>query len=273
MKYTYIYKSSDGVRHEDVMNAESREAVFETLRTKGIRAIKVIAADGSKANGEVRGIRKRVLAASVLGAAVLAVGGTVLFLSREKSYPTSDAKPLVRQQIDGSRARIENLPGDLFKHKAEFFLARFAEPGRKFSAPETEWPSKAEVEEALNDPLRIGENEFTEYIDLKRIVEGMKREMAEYLRSGGLVSGYIRELVKRQQTEIGYREKAMQQLDQFCRALNQRTNRPDDAAIRAKKGQEAYDYWLKANAQLQSMGIAPLRIPQMLLMYRASVFE
>lgn len=55
MKYTYAYKTSDGTRHEAVMNAESREAVFATLRAKGIKAIKVVAADGSKANGEVRG--------------------------------------------------------------------------------------------------------------------------------------------------------------------------------------------------------------------------
>ena len=37
------------------MEAESREAVFKALREKGIKAIKVVAADGSKANGEVRG--------------------------------------------------------------------------------------------------------------------------------------------------------------------------------------------------------------------------
>ena len=52
MNYTYAYKTSDGVRHEASMDAESREAVFEALRAEGIRPIKVVAADGSKANGE-----------------------------------------------------------------------------------------------------------------------------------------------------------------------------------------------------------------------------
>ena len=51
MTYTYAYKTSDGKRHEAEIDAESREAVFETLRAKGIRPIKVVAADGSKANG------------------------------------------------------------------------------------------------------------------------------------------------------------------------------------------------------------------------------
>ena len=52
MKYTYAYKTSDGVRHEAAMEASSREEVFEALRAQGIKAIKVVAADGSKANGE-----------------------------------------------------------------------------------------------------------------------------------------------------------------------------------------------------------------------------
>lgn len=72
MKYTYAYKTSDGVRHEATMNAASREEVFAELRKRGIKAIKVIAADGSKANGEVRGVRKRAVAALVALAAVCA---------------------------------------------------------------------------------------------------------------------------------------------------------------------------------------------------------
>ena len=52
------------------MNASSREEAFETLRAQGIKAIKVVAADGSKANGEIRGVRKRVVAASIVVAAL-----------------------------------------------------------------------------------------------------------------------------------------------------------------------------------------------------------
>ena len=72
MKYTYAYKTSDGARHEEAMEAGSREAVFVALREKGIKAIKVVAADGSKANGEIRGIGKRILAASIVATALLA---------------------------------------------------------------------------------------------------------------------------------------------------------------------------------------------------------
>ena len=73
MKYTYAYKTSDGVRHEDSMNADSRDEVFAELRKRGIKAIKVVAADGSKANGEVRGVRKRIVAVLVVLVAVAVV--------------------------------------------------------------------------------------------------------------------------------------------------------------------------------------------------------
>ena len=78
MKFTYAYKTSDGVRHEAAMDAESREAVFAALRQQGIKAIKVVAADGSKANGEVRGIRKRVLALAVLSAMCLVLSAVMV---------------------------------------------------------------------------------------------------------------------------------------------------------------------------------------------------
>ena len=72
MKYRYAYKTSDGVRHEDMIDADSREGVFAALRARGIKAIKVVAADGSKANGEIRGLRKRTATLIALIAATLA---------------------------------------------------------------------------------------------------------------------------------------------------------------------------------------------------------
>lgn len=82
MKFLYAYKTPDGTRHEGEIASESRDAAFAALREKGIRPIKVYAADGSKANGETKFItRKRfVLAALVVG--VLAGVGAALWVSR-----------------------------------------------------------------------------------------------------------------------------------------------------------------------------------------------
>ena len=39
MKYTCAYKTSDGTRHEESMNAASREEVFAELRNLGIKTV------------------------------------------------------------------------------------------------------------------------------------------------------------------------------------------------------------------------------------------
>ena len=75
MDFTYAYKTSDGTRHEAEISAASREEVFVTLRARGIKPIKVVAKDGTKANGEPRGrIRKRIPV--TFGFSVLVIGYT-----------------------------------------------------------------------------------------------------------------------------------------------------------------------------------------------------
>ena len=256
MKYVYAYKTSDGVRHEASMDAASREAVFEDLRRRGIRAIKVVACDGSKANGETRGVRARTVVAGLAAIAALAVVAAVFF-GRAGGGPTagrqSAARPLARQEIGGDRTLLQNLPDGFFACGVEAFLARFAEPGRPFSAPEGEWPSKGECEAALAEPVKVSDGEHTERRDLKRIVAGLKAEMKSYLDAGGFVSGYVRELIRRQQTEIAQRDKANRQL----MTLTSRIRTGADE-------RRAYEYWLQANARLQSMGIYALPLPERL---------
>ena len=73
-RYIYIYRTSDGVRREGSIRAASREDAFAELRGQGIRPIKVIAADGSKANGEVRRIGVSKMTVAAIAAAVLVAG-------------------------------------------------------------------------------------------------------------------------------------------------------------------------------------------------------
>ena len=154
MKYTYAYKTPDGVRHEAVMDASSREEVFETLRGRGIKAIKVVAADGSKANGEVRGVRARMVAVLVALAATVA-GAAAWWLSaraiqgeggrpREPhgNVPTDNgggaarvtASSSPRHQIYGDPAVMEAFErGEFAKElprEGDRLLAVFAQPGR-----------------------------------------------------------------------------------------------------------------------------------------------
>ena len=137
MKYTYAYKTPDGMRHEESMDAASREAVFEALRTRGIRPIKVVAADGSKANGEVRGIRRRVAVAIVLIAA--AVVGAVAYFVGARSTDSGDVPSFeaeqTRRQVIGDTAVVDKgiLTGwsEVFADEGDRFFASFAIPGVK----------------------------------------------------------------------------------------------------------------------------------------------
>ena len=69
MKFAYVYRTSDGARHENTIKAATRDDAFAALRAKGIRPMKVVSLSGSKANGEEKIItRKRfVFAALVVG--------------------------------------------------------------------------------------------------------------------------------------------------------------------------------------------------------------
>ena len=309
------------------MEATSREEVFESLRAKGIKAIKVVAADGSKANGEETGeggrestrastgeYNKRTTARRVAAAALIAAtigGGAWWWATRTGDQGQTPAQfivntpqgpvtyriadPLPRQSIPGNRHRIEEGRDTIFTNAAERLLARFAEPGRAVAAPDGEKPTEGEFAVCLREPVRVASTDFTEVSDLKRIVAGLKREMRAYLAGGGTVEQYLAELAKRQRLEISYRENAEQKLAAMLEATRQGTGKTASAQQQGAGGtasvqqqgagvtasvqqqgteaalRKAYDYWLKANASLKSMGIYELPLPDALQAYQVGL--
>ena len=298
MRFTYTYRSSDGERHTAEIEAESRDAAFAKVRSElGIKPIKVTAA-GDRAVGEGSGKsaaspRWGVFLVIALIASILLIvlgtwwwfggrGATAHQLGSSKdqaSYQVMTpqgpvtlrlAEPLPRQMIPGNRQRIEGDRNSIFTNTAERLLARFAEPGRAVAAPEGEKPTEDDFTACFRYQTRVASNELTEHIDLKRIVAGMKREMQAYLAGGGTVDGYLVELEKRQKLEVSYRERAEKRLEEMLAAANTQPEGRDrrDPSDGLK---EAYAYWLKANAQLQAMGIYPLALPDLLRTYQMSL--
>ena len=281
MKYRYAYKSSDGVRHEADIEASSRDEAFASLRAQGIRPIKVLASDGSKANGEIRfmGIPRRIFYGSILSVAILAAGGTWMLRGSRKPAPPivitkvetkfepsletqslkRQAMPLPRQEIHGSRRRIEIAPTNLFDTGLDTYLSAFAEPGRIADVKKTKplFANPEELSSILDRPIHFTSDEYTEYIDLKRITAGIKQEMKEYLAGGGSSEEFFSALQERQNLEVAHREKALHRLNDLVGSC------PEPA--------KAYDFWLKANAQLQSMGIYPLPLPDALRDYQSNL--
>ena len=277
MKFAYTYRSSDGQRHTAEIEAESRDAVFAKVRAElGIKPIRVTAIGGqdTQDNRDTQD-RRRVSVLGVVGVlGVLVVLALLAFgawwwltgrAARPEAAPyrvmtpqgpvtLSVAEPLPRQPIPGDRVRIEKARDTTFTNAAERLLSRFAEPGRAVAALPAERPTEAEFAACLRETIRTASTDFTEVVDLKRIVAGMKREMRAYLAGGGTAEQYLSELAKRQKLEVSYRENAEKRLEGML-----------------SKPKEAYAYWLKANASLKSMGIYELPLPPSLHGYQAGL--
>ena len=227
MKYTFAYKTSDGVRHEDSLDAESRDEVFEVLRGRGIRPIKVVAADGSKANGEVRGLRKRAVAALVVLAAV--VVGAVAYLQGSRTGAVRAANAVPRHQIYGDPAIMEGLErGDFAAHlprTGDQMLAVFAQPGKLMcakganprlldAAMDAAFVAYAKDELAAEHDIAIDAGEERELRELKQIINGMREEMRYYLANGnGTPRSYWRRLNERTEQEIQIYERTRRELE------------------------------------------------------------
>ena len=246
MKYTYAYKTSDGIRHEATMNASSREEVFAELRKRGIKAIKVVAADGSKANGEVRGVRKRVVAALV---AFVALGvGLLSYFSGTRtggdlggSTATAFATGQDRRQVIGDAAIVEKgiLSGwsDVFTLEGERFLASFAIPGVKAGQRNT---SEKEFAAALENKCAVTDTDSLEARQIKAMVEGMKNEARRYIAAGGTIVEYGKRLTERQDAEIAVYNRVKADLEKARTTMSE---------------SNFMAYWEKRNDELRNLGI------------------
>ena len=230
MKYTFAYKTSDGIRHEDSLEAESRDEVFQVLRGRGIRPIKVVAADGSKANGEVRGLRKRAVFALVALAALAA--GVVAYLGGERTGAATAANSATsapRHQIYGDPATMEGLErGDFAAHlprTGDQMLAVFAQPGKLMCAKGSNprrlpaelaatFEQYAKEELAVENDLVLESAGSREVTELKQIVNGIREEMREYLANGnGTPRSFWRRLNERTAQEIQIFERTRRELE------------------------------------------------------------
>ena len=248
MKYTYAYKTPDGMRHEASIEAPSRDAAFAALREQGIRPIKVVAADGSKANGAPVGVRRRVVAVSILVAVLAAVGATTAFLRivRPASEIESFQADQTRRYPIGDAAIIEKgiLTGwsDVFEHEGDRFLASFAVPGVKAGQRNT---TVEEIESALGRKIEPTPDDGIEERQIKAMVAGMKQEARAYIAAGGSVVNYGRRLTERQDAEI---------------AAYERTKADLERAKETMSGNTLINYWESQNDKLRNLGIRPLTL-------------
>ena len=257
MKYTYAYKTSDGVRHEDSINAASREEAFAELRKRGIKAIKVVAADGSKANGEVRGVRKRAVATLVALAAISA--GVVAFFSGTRTaavVAANSATASPRHQIYGDPAIMELLErGDFttaLSREGDRLLAVFAQPGRLMCTKGTnprklspnaaaQFAAYARNELGTDNDILINADDPREIRELKQIVNGMRDEMRTYLANGnGTPRSYWRRLNERTLEELRIYDRTKRELE----------------------NEKSSEVWEQKNEALRTLGLRTIPLPE-----------
>lgn len=242
MKYSYAYRTGDGVRCTDTLDAPSRDAAFAELRARGIRPIKVVAADGSRENGAARPIRWRILSIVALFI-VLIVAFLPAFLRRTPPEPEFLSSQ-TRRQVIGDAAVIERGIrtgwAEVFSSEGDRFLASFAIPGARAGVRNV---TEGELLRAIEEPPAPVVDEGIEARQIRAIVTGLKAEAKAYLAAGGTIAGYASRLAERQDAEAAVHARVRTELDRARGTLS------EDAFL---------SLWEEKNAALRRLGIRPI---------------
>lgn len=245
MQYGYRYHDSEGRVKCGEIGAPTREDAFVALKSQGIKPMQFWTIEGAADTGFHLG--KRWVAIFVLAA--LTVGLAVyVVLSRRADAPveherivrpvTSEAVGIIlprsrhQLKLDG---RLSDLAAS-FDHPAERVLVAYAVPGREVAKPDNQ-DVKAFAEDladALEAQTFLRENDSKDLLEVKRVLAGMKEEVAMRLAGGASASDILAWLESRQRIES----------DHF-----------EDVRRRVREGRMAIDL---ANRNLRTMGLPEL---------------
>ena len=248
MKFVYEYRTSDNVKHNGEVNAANKDAAFAILKKQGIRPSRFAEAPGLL--NKLFGKGKRWMLIAFLGVlCILLFASARHYASRSALASDSPFDSRLRRQVIGDSAAIEigirTGWSGVFPEEGERFLASFAIPGVPAGQRTT---SEAEISAALARRVDVEDGDSIEARQIKAMVEGMKDELRSFLSCGGSVAQYGRLLVRRQEDEIGY--------------YNRAKNEVETAAKSGTKGSALVSLWESRNAKLRSMGIKLVPLPE-----------
>jgi len=205
--------------------------VFAVLRDRGIRPIKVVATDGSKANGEPPASRPRLASLVLVPLCVLLLFAAAAWwrLGGRPEGGGSPAASSPRHQIYGDPATMEGLErGDFaaaLPRMGDRMLAVFAQPGKLMCAKgadprrigaeaEAAFAAYAKDELDASRDIAVGDGGSREVRELRQIVNGMRAELREYLANGnGTPRSYWLRLNERTARELQIYERARRELE------------------------------------------------------------
>lgn len=250
MKFRYEYRTSDNVRHSDVITAKSREGVFTQLAKKGIKPGLV-----EQLPDPWRPVR--VLAYVIIGAAALAsIGYSSYFAISRHIAASTEARlltvaPETRKQLYGNPLVVERGVAcdwsDVFTERIDRVLSRYAQPGWKVEKKIADEDLQALAVGLLaQSNIKYVPNELNEHRQLKRIVLGIREEAREFVDAGGDPTQFLRLLDERQDAEIAARVKIDSEYRDSLLHL------PDE---------RHHDAWQKANRKLRALGLRMIPMP------------
>lgn len=250
MRYTYTYKTSDGVRHEDAIEAKSKDDVFIQLRARKIKPIRVF--DPPKTLWQKIGWRWTIIA----GLTVALVSVLLAFMRFTESHP-DEPDMLTRRQLYGDAATIADGVRSgwaaAFAKAGDRYLAYYVQPGLTVRPPSV---TPDEVKAVLTEDVAPTENDSVEVRQVKRMVRWIKDEAREYLAAGGNVEGYMSRLADRQVTEDAYWIKTSVELNKLAEFAKNQS---------AKVRESTVEEWKKRNASLRAMGLRTIPLPPFLI--------
>ena len=234
MRFLYSYKTSSNECRNGEIVAANREAAYSALKAQGIRPYRVEEAPGLF--NKLFGKGKRWMAIVVLSLLAAALAIALALVENETPSDIED-----RAQVYGDagviRAASANGWATVFKDPGDRFLAGHAIPGVPCACGSLTKENRAGIVSALaagrGRRIEMVPGELAEIAKMKRIVNGMRRELDEYLADGGNVEGYMKRLDLRQTAEVGVYERAKRELQ-----------RSEDENL-----------WRSRNASLRAMGL------------------
>ncbi len=250
MKFGYSYKTSDGVRHEKVFVAANKEEVFAALREQGIRPMKVWEMEGGKRTA-LKVLAWFVFVVGVFGAAIWA-GLEVRGKSAAPGPQEED-----RSQIYGDPGILQTCEArswaNVFEDEGDRFLARFAQPGRPVRLSGQAWRGTiAAALKANMKGVKVTRTDGPEIAKMKRMVNGMKAEMRQYVADGGTVEQYIDEVLERQKVEEGIAANFQVEFDRL------------EKKVTKENREETIEKWNAKNVLLREMGLRTVLLPESL---------
>lgn len=228
MKYRYHYRNRDNEALAGWIVAKDRNDAYAKLKAQGIKPFKV--------EGKDPVAWKRWAAIAVLAGACLSLARALLKVeAEERMEPRAQlyGDPAIIQQLSASGWR-EAFGGD----EGDAWLARHAIPASTCDCSEGQRP------ELDVKPVRISPDESAEKKKMARMVNWMKAELEAYLQGGGTAEDYMALCDERLETERG-----------IVAAYHA------DFETLLRRGEEAGEAWEKKNAELRSMGLPTVIMP------------